>query len=550
MATHPLDSVSVGNKKQGSVDATFPRSGQCGRVYLNRDTAKKGYSMITYHITRKRLSEIEVPGHICLCPAGVQADQDPLDQVRQMYSPLKELLAQRNFSGKLDETLTISGHQDGHATYIFLNGLGSGDTAEEKLENLRQAMANAMRKAEAYKISDFAIEIPSPFWFDVPLHRVVQEIAVAAEMTHYHFDQFITKADRRLPQEYTLTFSAHSHDHDEIRAGMERGKRIGHAVNQSRHWGDIPASYMTPQILAEHAQGIADVHDSLSCRVYNEKEMLDMGMGGVMAVSQSSTKEGKFVTMHYDSGHNDAPTIALVGKGVTFDSGGLSLKPPQAMEDMKGDMCGGATVLATMQALAYLAPRVNVHAFVPLAENMPDGNAMRPGDILSFYNGKTAEVRNTDAEGRLLLADALSFVTAHYKTDAIIDIATLTGACLHALGPFYAGMMSSDEQLATRLLDAGRVSGDRMWMLPLDETYKKAIISEVADIRNTGDSKYKAGTITAGFFLKEFVDDRPWAHIDIAGTAFDVPDRSYYRGDGSTGFGVRAFLELITQWQS
>lgn len=506
--------------------------------------------MITYHITRKRLSEISAHGHICLCPPGVASNQDPLLQVQHMYSPLQELLDQRNFNASVSQTILVSGQQDGHATYVFINGLGSGKTAEDKLENLRQAMANVMRMAEQYKITDFAVEIPSPYWFDAPMHRITQELTVAAEMAHYHFDQFITDNERRLPQEYTITLSAHGHDHDEVRAGMERGQRIGHAVNKARHWGDIPASHMTPRILAEHAQGLANVHDTLSCRVYSEDEIRELGMGGICAVSHGSRLEAQFITMQYDCGRNDAPTINLVGKGVTFDSGGLSLKPPQAMEEMKGDMCGGAAVLATMQALAYLKPHVNVRAFVPLAENMPDGNAMRPGDIISFYNGKTAEVRNTDAEGRLLLADALAFATAHYPSDAIIDIATLTGSCLHALGPFYAGLMCSDDALATQMMDAGRVSGDNMWRLPLDDAYQTAIHSEVADIRNTGNPKYKAGTMTAALFLKQFVDDRPWAHIDIAGTAFDVPARSYYRGSGSTGFGVRAFLQVLSQWQA
>jgi len=470
--------------------------------------------------------------------------------VKALYDPLPSLLEQRNFKGGVDETVAISANQDGRATHVFLNGLGSGKTPEEKLEALRRAMANAMRLAEQYKITDFVVEVPSPKWFEVPLHRVVQEMSIAAEMVHYHFDYFITNASRRLPQSYTLTFSAHEHDHDEVRAGMERGKYIGHAVNKARHWGDLPASHMTPQLLAEHAEGIASMHDSLECRIFDEDEIEELGMGGVMAVTHGSRQEARFVRMHYTCDKKNAPTIALVGKGVTFDSGGLSLKPPKAMEEMKNDMNGGAAVIATMQALAYLKPDVNVYAFVPLAENMPDGNAMKPGDIISLYNGKTAEILNTDAEGRLLLADALSYACAHYSTDAIIDIATLTGACLHALGPMYAGLMSSDDSLQAQLTDAGHASGDRVWALPMHEDYRKSVQSEVADVRNTEKSNYRAGSIAAGFFLKHFVDDRPWAHLDIAGTGFDVPDRAYYRGSGATGFGVRAFIQLINQWQS
>jgi len=506
--------------------------------------------MITYHITQQRLSEVSVPGRICLTPANVSADQDPLAQVKQLYTPLADMLEQRGFSGSVNETLVFSGQQnESQPAYIFLNGLGSSERTTQKLEDLRQAMANALRAAETYRITDFAIEVPSPHWFDVPLYRVVQELVIAAEMAHYHFDIFIRDNKRRLPQEYSLTISAHEHDHDQVRSGIAYGQRIGHAVNKARHWGDLPPSHMTPRVLAEHAEGLAKIHDTLSCRIYDESEMHEMGMNGVMAVSSSSREPARFICMHYDSGSSDAPTLSLVGKGVTFDSGGLSLKPPQAMEDMKGDMCGGANVIATMYALAYLQPDVNVHAFVPLAENMPDGNAMRPGDVISLYNGTTVEIRNTDAEGRLLLGDALSFASAHYHHDAIIDIATLTGACLHALGPYHAGLMSQDDQLAAQLADAGYESGDHLWRLPLNDAYEKAIQSEVADIRNTEKPQYKAGTIAAGMFLKHFVDDRPWAHIDIAGVAWDIPGRSYYRGSGATGYGVRAFLNMILQWQ-
>jgi len=506
--------------------------------------------MITYHITQQRLSQVACQGYICLCQPGIAADQEPLDHVKHMYHPLDQVLEQRNFTGQVSDAVVLSGVRDGHPSYIFLNGLGKDGSPEHKLENMRRAMANAMRAAEPYHITDFVIEVPSPRWFHLPLHRVVQELTIAAEMTHYHFDYFITDDSRRVPHEYTLTLSAHKHDHDEVRVGMERGQRIGHAVNKARHWGDLPASHMTPKVLADHARAIADVHDTLSCHIYGEKEMLELGMGGIMAVTEGAKEEAQLVRMHYECGNDDAPTLTFVGKGVTFDSGGLSLKPPHAMEDMKGDMNGGAAVIATMHALAYLKPNVNVHAFVPLAENMPDGTSMKPGDVISFYNGKTAEVRNTDAEGRLMLADALSFASAHYSFDAVIDIATLTGACLHALGPIYGGLMSSDDSLATQLADAGRTTGDKLWQLPLDEDYRKSVYSEVADVRNTEHPQYKAGAIAAGFFLKHFVDDRPWAHIDVAGTAFNVPGRTYYRGEGATGFGVRAFIQLIDQWQS
>ncbi len=242
-----------------------------------------------------------------------------------------------------------------------------------------------------------------------------------------------------------------------------------------------------------------------------------------------------------------APTLVFVGKGITFDSGGLSLKPAVHMETMKEDMSGAAAVIATMEALAVLKPSVNVIGITPLAENLPGPTATKPGDIVRFYNGKTAEVKNTDAEGRLILADALSYGVKQYKPDAIIDIATLTGACAYALGPFYTGLMSEHDELAERVDRAAHLSGDRVWRLPMHDDYKVAIKSPVADICNIGSNKYMAGAITAACFLQHFVDDVPWVHLDIAGTAFNVPDLPYYR-PGATGVGVRLLVDLAMNW--
>jgi leucyl aminopeptidase len=216
---------------------------------------------------------------------------------------------------------------------------------------------------------------------------------------------------------------------------------------------------------------------------------------------------------------------------------------------MKDDMAGAAAVISTMEALAHLKPRINVIALAPITENLISGHATKPGDIIQFYNGKTAEIKNTDAEGRLILADALSYAVKHYRLDAIINIATLTGSCAYALGPFFGGLMSKHENLSARLLAAAKKSGDRLWPLPFHDDYKPAVRSTVADLCNAGNAKYRAGAITAGFFLKNFVDDVPWVHLDVAGTSFDVPDMPYFR-PGATGFGVRLFIDLITDWSN
>ncbi len=274
-----------------------------------------------------------------------------------------------------------------------------------------------------------------------------------------------------------------------------------------------------------------------------------MGMGGIYAVTRGSDQECRLAILEYRAPEPDAPTIALVGKGVTFDSGGLSIKPAKSMETMKDDMAGAAVVIGVMRIIAQFKPRINVVALAPMSENMTGGSAGKPGDIVRFYNGKTAEVKNTDAEGRLMLADAISYAVKHYKLDAIIDIATLTGSCAQALGPFYCGLFSQHDPLVKKLEQASHHSGDRVWRLPMDNDYKAAIKSDVADMCNIGNPNYMAGAITAAFFLKYFVDDVPWAHLDIAGTAFGVPDMSYFR-PGATGFGTRLLTDLIMHWHN
>ena len=261
--------------------------------------------------------------------------------------------------------------------------------------------------------------------------------------------------------------------------------------------------------------------------------------------------EPRLVILKYSPQKNakSLPTLAMVGKGITFDTGGLSIKPATAMETMKDDMAGAAVVLGVMRVIAQFRPNINVIALAPMAENMPSGSAHKPGDIIRFYNGKTAEVKDTDAEGRLILADALSYAVAIYKPDAIIDIATLTGSCAAALGPFYAGLLSQSEELTAKVQESAQRSGDRVWRLPMDNDYKVAIKSHIADMSNIGTMQIKAGVITAAFFLKEFVGSVPWVHLDIAGTAFGVPDITYLR-PGASGFGIRLLVDLIMNWKS
>jgi leucyl aminopeptidase len=383
--------------------------------------------------------------------------------------------------------------------------------------------------------------------FGVTEEFLLQQAIIASDMASYRFDAYITDEQRKVNKDLTIDCHVPTGAIKKLQSAIAGGEIIGKAVNKVRFWVDLPPTDTTPALLAAKAEAIAKEH-KLKITVFNEPDVIKMGMGGLAGVAAGSEQDCKLVIMEYKTAKKNAPTLAFVGKGITFDSGGLSLKPAASMETMKEDMSGAAAVIGTMEVIAQLKPDVNIIAVAPMAENLPSGQATKPGDIVRFYNGKTAEVRNTDAEGRLILADALSYAVKHYKLDAIIDLATLTGACAYALGPFFSGLMGKHAALLETIEHAAGVSGDAVWRLPFTDDYKVAIVSDVADICNIGKSRYKAGAITAGFFLSHFVGDVPWAHLDIAGTAFDVPDISYY-SNGATGVGVRLLTEIAMNWK-
>jgi leucyl aminopeptidase len=504
--------------------------------------------MITTHISSKQLSQETAQGYVVLCEQPFVFSDSRAAELKSLYAPLEELIKERSFTAAQNSTLTIAAAKDGKPVYIILAGMGNAKkSAHDKLENYRRAIGQVMRIAEGLKITNLAFSLPKPEIIDTTLFDLAKETITTSYLATYHFDQYITDESRRMTRNYTVTYCIPGVWHDEFKAGIEAGQRIGFAVNQSRHWCDLPPVNLTPTELGKHATRIAKVH-KLKARYFSEDDIKAMGMGGIEAVAKGSEQEACMVVLEYEAPKKNAPTIAIVGKGITFDSGGLSIKPASGMETMKDDMAGAAAVISSMEMISHLKPNVNVIGIAPITENLISGHATKPGDIITFYNGLTAEIKNTDAEGRLILADALSYAIKHYKLDGIISIATLTGSCAYALGPFFAGLMSQHPELAEKLLKAGRNSGDRLWELPFHDDYKKAIVSDVADLCNIGNEKYRAGAITAGFFLKAFVGDVPYVHLDVAGTSFNVPDISYYR-PGATGFGVRLFAELLMNWK-
>jgi leucyl aminopeptidase len=336
-----------------------------------------------------------------------------------------------------------------------------------------------------------------------------------------------------------LTFSV-----EMVESNAENKAEVAESANIARILANEPSNVMTPAALAKAAleatRGIG-----VRCTVRDEHWLRRKKMNAILAVAQGSENPPRLVMLEYNPAGAKGAPIALVGKGVSFDSGGISIKPSNGMEKMKYDMSGGAAVIAAVQALAKLEIRQRVVGIVPFVENMPSGSAQRPGDVIKTYSGKYVEVLNTDAEGRLILADALAYAQ-EFKPQAIIDLATLTGACVVALGHEAIGMMGTDDALKARLKEAGEKTGERVWELPLWQEYFEAIKSDVADIKNVGARG--AGTITAAMFLKEFVGNYPWVHLDIAGTAWVEKTSHPYLNPGPSGVGVRLLVEAIRNW--
>lgn len=474
-------------------------------------------------------------------PANLKSFQDA------HYADLQDWLVASKFTGKALEVRILPIMKKGKLVHAVFVGLGEAKNKTFHIERYRRALAKLIRATIEKGAESIAFGMPDASLFDVTPEYLAKQTALIATMTNYQFNDFMTIKENKVTTIYDMTIGIDAADKKAVLSGLKDGFCMGHAVNKARHWVDLPPSDLTPPQLAFKAEEIAQ-KTGLGITVFSEEQVRKMGMGGLAGVSRGSDLDCHLVVMEYKTKKKGAQTLAFVGKGITFDSGGLSLKPAGSMETMKDDMSGAAAVIVAMEALAELKPDVNVIGITALAENLPSGNALMPGDIVRLYNGKTAEIKNTDAEGRLILADALSYAVKHYKPDAIVDLATLTGACPIALGPFFSAVMSQHDELLDAIHEASELSGDRVWELPLDDDFKPSIKSTVADIANISERKYGAGTICAAFFLQHFVGSTPWAHLDIAGTAYDVPDLPYYR-PGATGAGVRLLIELALNWQ-
>jgi len=438
---------------------------------------------------------------------------------KQTENALVNRFAPESFTGKKGETFVIHTQKEYPSTYIMAVGLGDEDEADEN--SVREAVARAVKKCAELKVKSAAFDIDGKF---------ASAVILGTSIVNYHFDKYKTKKDHRLSEIYLSGVDAQE---------VEIAKTVADSMKLTRNLANEPAAFATPSKLAEIAQGI----DGLKTIIYDEAKIRELGMGAYLAVAQGSIQPPKFIHMKYVP-ENPKKRIAIIGKGLCFDSGGLDIKPPSSMLNMKDDMSGAACVLGVMKAVAKLKPDVEVHGIIAACENMPSGNSYKPGDIVTAKNGKTIEVDNTDAEGRLTLADALCYA-CELGVDEVIDIATLTGACMVALGSAASGIMGNNEEFIHKIIEIGKNSGEKFWELPMWQEYRDNMNSDVADMKNTG-TRY-GGASAAGMFLKEFVTDNvKWAHLDVAGTAFlDKPQKEFSKG--ATGIGVRTILNYIIE---
>ncbi len=443
---------------------------------------------------------------------------------------------------KAKEGATLSIHTHDKLPYRKLALLGLGDRKGFDLKRLRSATARAAKLAGASKAKTLALWLP----FEKASPKVGDAIQAAAEgliLGAYRYDRY--KEDKKLkPLEEVALLTALSINAKFFEKCVADAQAFAGASAYARNLVNTPALEMHPATFVQEALALAVGQKRMSIKIFGRKELLQMGCGGILAVAQGSAHEPKMIHLTYKPAAKAKKRVVLVGKGVTFDSGGLSLKPADGMMDMKIDMAGAAAVLAVFRALTVLKLPVEVHGICAMVENMPSGTAIRPGDIVKTMSGKTIEILNTDAEGRVTLADTL-FYGSQQKPDMMIDLATLTGACIVALGQDITGMLTDDDKLAARLEQASAASGEPLWRLPLYAPYAEQVKSRHADLKNIG-SKGGAGTITAGLFLKEFIGETPsWAHLDIAGPSYNEKDYQDERPWGASGHGARLLLEFL-----
>ena len=470
---------------------------------------------------------------------GVKKLTDDIAAVdKALDGEITKLIKQGEIKGKAGEISVI--HTMGKIPAGKVVILGLGKDKDITADKIRIAMADACRTLRKKGVNKLETALVGVGVNNIDPEASAEAITEGAILGLYAFNRHITKKPEQGEITELVINCPDLKSKTAVQRGVNTGKILAEAANLARDWVNEPSNYMTPTILAAEAKKVAEKH-GLKIEVLERKQMKELGMGALLGVARGSQQPPKFIVLTYRGKTAKTVDIALVGKGITFDSGGISLKPSDHMGDMKSDMAGAASVIAAIGAIAQLKPKLNVMAIAPATENLPSGTAFKPADILTAMNGKTIEIITTDAEGRLILADALGYANKQ-GAKMIVDIATLTGACQIALGDITTGAFTNNQELLDKVIAAGNAVGDKIWQLPTFEEYKELNKSDVADLKNTG-GRY-AGAITAALFVGEFAGKTPWVHLDIAGPALLDSAKGYY-SKGATGVPTRTLIKLV-----
>jgi len=469
-------------------------------------------------------------------PKGMAKEVDSM-----LTGAISKLRKTGDFDGKKGQQAVLYPDHGFNFERLILVGLGKKSAFN--LDIIRQSAGQSISVAKKFKLNSLTFALPE----NLPGKYTAPDISTAltegAILGDYYMGDYKTVENETKPLISFTIFDMDSKRKPALEKGRSLGEVTSWACNLARDWINLPGNVLTPTRLAEEAKKYA-LKYNIKHTALSPGEISKLKMGGLLGVALGSEEPCRFIILEYKGGKTSQAPIVLVGKGVTFDSGGISIKPADKMEEMKGDMSGAAAVIAATLAIARLKLPVNVVTLVPTTENLLSGASMKPGDILTALNGKTIEVINTDAEGRLILADALSYAS-RFKPKAVIDLATLTGACIVALGHVRAGLMGNDQKLMDRIKNAAEKTAEQVWQLPMDDEYKERIKSDIADVKNSGGRP--GGTVVAAKFLEMFVDYPSWAHLDIAAMDLEFNGKPYIP-KGGTGFGTRLLIQLLRDW--
>jgi len=465
-------------------------------------------------------------------------DMDVFDD-KNIVSLIRKAKKIKEFKGDKDEEVTLYNLPEVKAERVIFMGIGKLEKVD--MDPLRTMVGKAVKALIMKKLSDVLIAVPLAGKINMEMSSVLEAMLEGACLGNHLFDKY--KKEKKHKPLKKINFLVKPDEVRKYSRLSSRVKTVCQGTILAREWVSTPSNDKRPDRFARSIVTLAR-KENLKVTVLGEKELKQKKFGAIMAVAAGSMSKPRLVVLEHNP-RGATKTVALVGKGVTFDSGGINLKPSAGLDEMKADMSGAASVAATMITAAKLKSKLRVIGIIPIVENMPSGNASRPGDIINSFDGKTVEIGNTDAEGRLILIDAISYGIKKYKPKTLIDMATLTGACVVALGEKIAGTFSFDDKLAEDIILSGQKTHERCWRMPLPEDYKELLKSDFADLNNIGSTRY-GGAITAALFLAEFVGDTRWAHIDIAGPAY-AKKESAYCGAGGTGFGVRLLCDLLNR---